>query len=207
MEWITVPEKGFTLREVRTLTNRNVNLSEELEKSVSAILEKVRDGGDAAIRELTKKFDGVELSDFRVTEEEMQEALAQVTPEFLEVLKEAKANIETFHKEQVRKSWTKNFRDGVELGEQFLPIQRVGVYVPGGRAAYPSTVLMDTVPALVAGCPSVAMTTPPGKDGKVNPNILAAAYVAGVKEIYKVGGAQGIAMPTARSLSSRSSRS
>lgn len=194
MEWITVPEKGFTLREVRTLTNRNVNLSEDLEKSVSAILEKVRDGGDAAIRELTKKFDGVELSDFRVTEEEMQEALAQVTPEFLEVLKEAKANIETFHKEQVRKSWTKNFRDGVELGEQFLPIQRVGVYVPGGRAAYPSTVLMDTVPALVAGCPSVAMTTPPGKDGKVNPNILAAAYVAGVKEIYKVGGAQGIAM-------------
>jgi histidinol dehydrogenase len=131
MEWITVPEKGFTLREVRTLTNRNVNLSEELEKSVSAILKKVRDGGDAAIRELTKKFDGVELSDFRVTEEEMQEALAQVTPEFLEVLKEAKANIETFHKEQVRKSWTKNFRDGVELGEQFLPIQRVGVYVPG----------------------------------------------------------------------------
>ena len=116
MEWITVPEKGFTLREVRTLTNRNVNLSEDLEKSVSAILEKVRDGGDAAIRELTKKFDGVELSDFRVTEEEMQEALAQVTPEFLEVLKEAKANIETFHKEQVRKSWTKNFRDGVELG-------------------------------------------------------------------------------------------
>ncbi|MBD8953778.1 MAG: histidinol dehydrogenase [Dialister sp.] len=194
MEWITVPEKGFTLREVRTLTNRNVNLSEELEKSVSAILEKVRDGGDDAIRELTKKFDGVELSDFRVTEEEMQEALAQMTPEFLEVLKEAKANIETFHKEQVRKSWTKNFRDGVELGEQFLPIQRVGVYVPGGRAAYPSTVLMDTVPALVAGCPSVAMTTPPGKDGKVNPNILAAAYVAGVKEIYKVGGAQGIAM-------------
>ena len=87
MEWITVPEKGFTLREVRTLTNRNVNLSEELEKSVSAILEKVRDGGDDAIRELTKKFDGVELTDLRVTEEEMQEALAQVTPEFLEVLK------------------------------------------------------------------------------------------------------------------------
>lgn len=121
MEWITVPEKGFTLREVRTLTNRNVNLSEDLEKSVSAILEKVRDGGDAAIRELTKKFDGVELSDFRVTEEEMQEALAQVTPEFLEVLKEAKANIETFHKEQVRKSWTKNFREGWSSGNSSFP--------------------------------------------------------------------------------------
>ena len=194
MNWITVPENGLSLREVRTLTNRNVNLSEDLEKSVAAILEQVRNGGDEAVRALTKKFDGVELDSFRVTEEEIQEALTQVTPEFLDVLKEAKANIETFHKEQVRKSWTKQFRDGVELGEQFLPIQRVGVYVPGGRAAYPSTVLMDTVPAMVAGCPSVAMATPPGKDGKVNPNILAAAYVAGVKEIYKVGGAQGIAM-------------
>ena len=194
MNWITVPENGLSLREVRTLTNRNVNLSEDLEKSVSAILEQVRNGGDEAVRALTKKFDGVELDSFRVTEEEIQEALTKVTPEFLDVLKEAKANIETFHKEQVRKSWTKQFRDGVELGEQFLPIQRVGVYVPGGRAAYPSTVLMDTVPAMVAGCPSVAMATPPGKDGKVNPNILAAAYVAGVKEIYKVGGAQGIAM-------------
>lgn len=194
MEWITVPEKGLSLREVRTMTNRNVNLSEDLEKTVSAILEKVRTGGDEAIRELTLKFDKVELKDFRVTEEEIEEALTEVGPEFIEVLKEAKGNIEAFHKEQVRKSWTKEFRDGVVLGEQFLPIQRVGVYVPGGRAAYPSTVLMDTVPAVVAGCPSVAMATPPGKDGKVNPNILAAAYVAGVREIYKVGGAQGIAM-------------
>ena len=194
MKWINAVEKNLTLREVRQLTNRNVNLSKDVEEAVAGIIRQVREGGDEAIRELTRKFDKVELDSFRVTEEEIQEAVNQVSPEFLNVLREAKENIETFHREQVRKSWIKEFRPGVRLGEQFVPIERVGVYVPGGRAAYPSTVLMDTVPAMVAGCPSVAMTTPPGPDGKVNPNILAAAYVAGVKEIYKVGGAQGIAM-------------
>lgn len=194
MEWINVPEEGLSLREVRRLTNRNVNLSADVEKAVSAILDEVREGGDAAVRALTKKFDGVELESLRVTEEEIEEAVAAVGEEFMAVLREAKDNIEMFHKEQLRESWVKEFRPGVRLGEQYEAIQRVGVYVPGGRAAYPSTVLMDTVPAVVAGCPSIAMTTPPGKDGKVNPNILAAAYVAGVKEIYKVGGAQGIAM-------------
>lgn len=137
MEWITVPEKGLTLREVRTMTNRNVNLSDDVEKAVSAILQQVKDGGDEAVRALTKKFDGVKLSDFRVTEEEIEEAVKEVGPEFLAVLKEAKENIEAFHKEQVRKSWSKEFRDGVELGERFLPIQRVGVYVPGGRRRTP----------------------------------------------------------------------
>lgn len=194
MEWITVPEKGLTLREVRKMTNRSVNLSQDVQNAVAAILDQVREGGDEAIRALTKKFDGVDLVDFRVSEKEIQEALDTVDPEFLAVLKEAKANIEQYHREQIQESWVKEFRDGVRLGAQVEPIQRVGIYVPGGRAAYPSTVLMDTVPAVVAGCPSIAMTTPPGKDGKVNPNILAAAAVAGVKEIYKVGGAQGIAM-------------
>lgn len=194
MEWINVPASGLSLREVRRLTNRNVNLSADVERAVSDILETVREGGDAAIRELTEKFDGVRLDDFRVSEEEIAEAVASVGEDFLAVLREAKENIEMYHREQVRESWVKEFRPGVRLGEQYEAIQRVGVYVPGGRAAYPSTVLMDTVPAVVAGCPSIAMTTPPGKDGKVNPNILAAAYVAGVKEIYKVGGAQGIAM-------------
>lgn len=194
MEWITVPEEGLTLREVRRMTNRAVNLSSDVERAAAAILEDVRQNGDEAVRRLTKQFDGADLADFRVSEEEIEEAAAGVGEDFLAVLREAKDNIETYHREQVRKSWIKEFRPGVRLGEQYEPIQRVGVYVPGGRAAYPSTVLMDTVPAVVAGCPSIAMTTPPGKDGKVNPNILAAAYVAGVKEIYKVGGAQGIAM-------------
>ena len=121
MEWIEVPEKGLTLREVRTMTNRNVNLSDDLEKSVSAILAQVKEGGDEAIRALTKKFDGVDLTDFRVSESEIEEAVKAVGPEFLAILKEAKENIEAFHREQVRKSWSKTFRDGVELGERFLP--------------------------------------------------------------------------------------
>lgn len=194
MKWITVPEEGLSLRDVRRLTERSVNLSAEVEASVSAILKDVRENGDAAVRALTEKFDGVTLSDFRVTEEEIEEALTLIEPGMLDVLKEARDNIAAFHQEQKKESWIKEFRPGVRLGEQYEPIQRVGVYVPGGLAAYPSTVLMDTVPAFVAGCPSVVMTTPPGKDGEVNPNILAAAYVSGVKEIYKVGGAQGIAM-------------
>lgn len=194
MEWIQVPEKGLSLREIRRLTNRAVNLSADVEQAAAAILEDVRANGDEAVRRLTKKFDGADLQDFRVTEEEIDEAVASVGEDLMAVLREAKENIEAYHKEQVRKSWIREFRPGVRLGEQYEPIQRVGVYVPGGRAAYPSTVLMDTVPAVVAGCPSIAMATPPGRDGKVNPNILAAARVAGVKEIYKVGGAQAIAM-------------
>lgn len=194
MEWIQVPEEGLSLREIRRLTNRAVNLSADVEQAAAAILEDVRANGDEAVRRLTKKFDGADLQDFRVTEEEIDEAVASVGEDLMAVLREAKENIEAYHKEQVRKSWIREFRPGVRLGEQYEPIQRVGVYVPGGRAAYPSTVLMDTVPAVVAGCPSIAMTTPPGRDGKVNPNILAAARVAGVKEIYKVGGAQAIAM-------------
>lgn len=194
MEWIQVPEEGLSLREIRRLTNRAVNLSADVEQAAAAILEDVRANGDEAVRRLTKKFDGADLQDFRVTEEEIDEAVASVGEDLMAVLREAKENIEAYHKEQVRKSWIREFRPGVRLGEQYEPIQRVGVYVPGGRAAYPSTVLMDTVPAVVAGCPSIAMATPPGRDGKVNPNILAAAKVAGVKEIYKVGGAQAIAM-------------
>lgn len=184
----------MSLREIRRLTNRAVNLSADVEQAAAAILEDVRANGDEAVRRLTKKFDGADLQDFRVTEEEIDEAVASVGEDLMAVLREAKENIEAYHKEQVRKSWIREFRPGVRLGEQYEPIQRVGVYVPGGRAAYPSTVLMDTVPAVVAGCPSIAMATPPGRDGKVNPNILAAARVAGVKEIYKVGGAQAIAM-------------
>lgn len=194
MEWIQVPEEGLSLREIRRLTNRAVNLSADVEQAAAAILEDVRANGDEAVRRLTKKFDGADLQDFRVTEEEIDEAVASVGEDLMAVLREAKENIEAYHKEQVRKSWIREFRPGVRLGEQYEPIQRVGVYVPGGRAAYPSTVLMDTVPAVVAGCPSIAMATPTGRDGKVNPNILAAARVAGVKEIYKVGGAQAIAM-------------
>lgn len=193
MEWIEVPNKGLTLRDIRKITKRDQSESAAIRESVEAILQAVQDTGDAAVRELTEKFDGVRLDSFLVAPEEIDEATKKVGPEFMAVLQEAADNIRTYHQRQVQKNWMDTFRPGVRLGAKFTPIQRVGVYVPGGTAAYPSTVLMDTIPAHVAGVPSIAVFTPPAKDGSVNPYILAAAHVAGATEIYKVGGAQGIA--------------
>lgn len=193
MEWIEVPSEGLTLRDIRKITKRDQSESAAIRESVEAILQAVQDTGDAAVRELTEKFDGVRLDSFLVAPEEIDEATKKVGPEFMAVLQEAADNIRTYHQRQVQKTWMDTFRPGVRLGAKFTPIQRVGVYVPGGTAAYPSTVLMDTIPAHVAGVPSIAVFTPPAKDGSVNPYILAAAHVAGATEIYKVGGAQGIA--------------
>lgn len=193
MEWIDVPTDGLTLREIRRITKRDQSESADIRASVEAILQAVQDKGDAAVRELTEKFDGVHLDSFLVTKEEIEAATKKVGPEFMAILEEAADNIRTYHQRQVEKTWMDTFRPGVRLGAKFTPIQRVGVYVPGGTAAYPSTVLMDTIPAHVAGVPSIAVFTPPAKDGSVNPYILAAAHVAGATEIYKVGGAQGIA--------------
>ncbi len=193
MEWIEVPSEGLTLRDIRKITKRDQSESAAIRESVEAILQAVQDTGDAAVRELTEKFDGVRLDNFLVAPEEIDEATKKVGPEFMAVLQEAADNIRTYHQRQVQKTWMDTFRPGVRLGAKFTPIQRVGVYVPGGTAAYPSTVLMDTIPAHVAGVPSIAVFTPPAKDGSVNPYILAAAHVAGATEIYKVGGAQGIA--------------
>ncbi len=193
MEWIEVPDDGLTLRDIRKITKRDQSESAAIRESVEAILQAVQDQGDAAVRELTEKFDGVRLDSFLVAPEEIDEATKKVGPEFMAVLQEAADNIRTYHQRQVQQTWMDTFRPGVRLGAKFTPIQRVGVYVPGGTAAYPSTVLMDTIPAHVAGVPSIAVFTPPAKDGSVNPYILAAAHVAGATEIYKVGGAQGIA--------------
>ena len=193
MEWIEVPNKGLTLRDIRKITKRDQSESAAIRESVEAILQAVQDTGDAAVRELTEKFDGVRLDSFLVAPEEIDEATKKVGPEFMAVLQEAADNIRTYHQRQVQTTWMDTFRPGVRLGAKFTPIKRVGVYVPGGTAAYPSTVLMDTIPAHVAGVPSIAVFTPPAKDGSVNPYILAAAHVAGATEIYKVGGAQGIA--------------
>ena len=193
MEWIEVPNKGLTLRDIRKITKRDQSESAAIRESVEAILQAVQDTGDAAVRELTEKFDGVRLDSFLVAPEEIDEATKKVGPEFMAVLQEAADNIRTYHQRQVQTTWMDTFRPGVRLGAKFTPIQRVGVYVPGGTAAYPSTVLLDTIPAHVAGVPSIAVFTPPAKDGSVNPYILAAAHVAGATEIYKVGGAQGIA--------------
>lgn len=160
---------------------------------VSEIIRDVRRRGDEALLEYTQKFDKASLTSLQVTEEEFQQALDSVEPEFLSVLKHAAANITKFHSRQKRNSFILNDRDGVILGQKIIPIQRAGLYVPGGTAAYPSTVLMDALPAKIAGVEEVVMVTPPNAQGKVNPIILAAAWIAGVDRIYKVGGAQAIA--------------
>ncbi|MBO4954242.1 MAG: histidinol dehydrogenase, partial [Clostridia bacterium] len=147
---------------------------------VSDIIATVRREGDAALKAYAKKFDGAELKSLLVTPEELDEAVASVSPKFIEILKTAAENIRRFHERQVRTSFILNDRDGIVTGQKVIPMDRVGLYVPGGTAAYPSTVLMDAIPAKIAGCPELVMTTPPNKEGKINPVILAAAKIAGV---------------------------
>ena len=161
--------------------------------AVADIIAGVRKGGDSALLAYTEKFDGVKLSSLRVTPEEIEEAKASVEPEFLEVLARAARNIRRFHERQVRNSFILNDEDGIVIGQKVIPLDRAGLYVPGGTAAYPSTVLMDAIPAKIAGVREIVMVTPPGKDGCVNPAILAAAAEAGVDCIFKVGGAQAVA--------------
>ena len=165
----------------------------DVEAVVSSIIANVRENGDRALSEYCEKFDGVKLDSFAVSKQEIDEAVASVEPEFLEVLRKAAANITKFHACQVRNGFIINDENGIVMGQKIIPVDRAGLYVPGGTAAYPSTVLMDAIPAKVAGVKEIVMTTPPSKDGKVNPAILAAAYVAGVDRIFKVGGAQAIA--------------
>ena len=164
-----------------------------VEAPVAAILADVKKRGDEAVLEYTRRFDRCELDSLAVTAEEIEEAFTLVEPEILEVINRAAANIREFHAAQVRQSLVLTPRSGVVLGQRITPIERVGLYVPGGTAAYPSTVLMDAIPAKIAGCDKIVMATPPGADGKINPAILAAAKIAGVTDIYKMGGAQAVA--------------
>ncbi|MBQ8525607.1 MAG: histidinol dehydrogenase [Clostridia bacterium] len=165
----------------------------DVEQIVADIIADVRENGDAALYKYCEKFDGAHLDSLQVTAEEISEAMEQVEPRFIEVLKKAAANIRKFHQKQVRSSFIINDENGIVTGQKVIPVDRAGLYVPGGTAAYPSTVLMDSIPAKIAGCPQVVMVTPPGRDGKVNPVILAAAHIAGVDKIFKLGGAQAIA--------------
>ena len=169
------------------------NISSNVEGAVSEIIANVIKNGDRALFEYSEKFDKASLSSLLVTEEEIDEAFSAVDPEFVEIIKEAAENIREFHKRQVRGSFIINEKDGVVIGQKVMPIEKVGLYVPGGTAAYPSTVLMDSIPAKIAGCREIVMVTPPTKEGKVNPVILAAAKIAGVDKIFKVGGAQAVA--------------
>ncbi len=187
---------------IRILSCREVARSEIFARSapktdvtgtVSEIIRNVRERGDAALFEYCEKFDGAQLASLAVTENEIKEALDSADPEFLDVLRRAAENITAFHSRQVRNSFILNEKCGVVVGQKIIPVDRAGLYVPGGTAAYPSTVLMDAIPARIAGCREVVIVTPPGRDGKVDPAILAAAAAAGVDRIFKVGGAQAIA--------------
>lgn len=160
---------------------------------VTDIIENVKANGDKALYEYCEKFDKATLTSLEVTEEEIEEAFNAVDLEFLRILRTAEQNIRGFHEKQVRNSFIINEKNGVVTGQKITPIEKVGLYVPGGTAAYPSTVLMDSVPAKIAGCKEISIVTPPSKDGKINPVILAAAKIAGVDRIFKVGGAQAVA--------------
>lgn len=177
------------------LLKRSPNNYTEYEDKVAGILANVKEKGDEALFAYTLEYDRFRLTpeNIRVTEEEIREAYARMDPELVEVMKRSAANIRAFHEKQLRNSWFDTREDGSILGMRITPIGRVGVYVPGGKAAYPSSVLMNVIPARVAGVPDILMTTPPDADGKVNPGTLVAADIAGVNAIYKAGGAQAIA--------------
>ena len=164
-----------------------------VEEIVAEIIDNVRNNGDKALFEYCEKFDKAKLTSLLVSEEEIAEAMELVDDKFIEILEKAAKNIRKFHEKQVRTSFIINDEEGIVTGQKVIPVDRAGLYVPGGTAAYPSTVLMDSIPAVIAGCREVVMVTPPGADSKVNPVILAAAKIAGVTKIFKLGGAQAIA--------------
>ncbi len=167
--------------------------SADVSAPVSEIIADVRKRGDTAVLEYCRKFDGVDLKALEVTAEEIDEAVSLVEDEFIRIMNLAASNIREFHSRQVREGFSIERKNGAVMGQKVIPLEKVGIYVPGGTAAYPSSVLMNCIPAKLAGCGEVFMATPPGKDGKINPNILVAAKVAGVDRIFKMGGAQAVA--------------
>ena len=171
---------------------RQIEDTSKIEETVTEIINNVRKNGDDALRFYADKFDGGAPESLEVTKEEIDAAMAEVSPEFIEILKKAKANIEDFHKRQVRQSFVISEKEGVVTGQKIIPVEKAGLYVPGGTAAYPSSVLMNSVPAKLAGVKEIVITTP-AKAGKINPVILAAAKIGGVDRIFKTGGAQAIA--------------
>ncbi len=177
------------------LLKRDPNNYGSYEDTVKAIVNDVKERGDAAVSEYTRRFDGADInaSNIRVTDVEIKEALSLVEPQLLTVMKRAMKNIREYHEKQKQYSWFDSKPDGTILGQKVTPLASVGVYVPGGKAAYPSSVLMNIIPAEVAGVSRIVMVTPPGKDGKVNPVTLIAAHLAGATEVYKAGGAQAVA--------------
>jgi histidinol dehydrogenase len=177
----------------KELLTRKAVKTQDVTPAVQEIIDNVKANGDKALLSYTEKFDGVALGAIRVTEAEIEAAVKKVDPKLLAVIKQSRDNIQEFHELQVQRGFVTTTADGRVMGQRVIPLEKVGVYVPGGTAAYPSTVLMDVVPAKIAGVKQIVMVTPPDKSGALNPVILAAAKIAGVTEIYQVGGAQAVA--------------
>ncbi len=192
METLSI-KKGFEDEIFKVLKNRTEDDLIEIDESVKRIIARVRSEGDPALFDMTKEFDKVALGSLRVSEGDIKEAMEVVEDELLESLRLAAENIRTFHEKQVEKSWQYEKEDQVLLGQIITPLESVGIYVPGGKASYPSTVLMNAIPAKIANVARIVMVTPPDRQGKINPYVLAAAKIAGVDEIYKIGGAQAVA--------------
>lgn len=171
----------------------DLNYVRRIDEVVLDVITNVREDGDRALKLYSEQFDGVKLNELTVSEREFQEAETLVSEEFHEAIQKAYENIRAFHEAQIEKSWFFHKEDGIMLGQQVTPMNRVGIYIPGGKAAYPSTVLMNAIPATLANVGDIAITTPPQEDGTVNPHVLVAARLAGVERIYKLGGAQAIA--------------
>lgn len=178
---------------IEYLESRTTSISSDILLKVTDIIEDVRKNKDEALKRYTKQFDGIDIEDFLVSDQEIEEAIQKCDANFMEAMKQAKENIEFFHNAQKQNSYLLQKEMGIYLGQRVLPLEKVGLYVPGGRAQYPSSVLMNAIPAHVAGVKKIVMVTPPDKNGGIHPNIAYAAKLAGIDAIYKVGGAQAIA--------------
>lgn len=183
-------EAGERLKKIKS---RNLTLNADLIDKVTSIVDAVRVEGDAALIRFTREFDGVQLTKIRVSKEEIEKARDNISEGIIDIISEAAANVRRFHEKQRTNSWTVHGEDGTVLGQRVIPLERVGLYVPGGTAAYPSTVIMNAVPAQVAGVKEIHVITPPNRDGEVNRIVLATCSLLGIENVYSVGGAQGIA--------------
>ena len=175
------------------ILNRDIRAEENVSAAVDAVLAEVRQRGDAALKEYTRRFDGVELEDLRVTEEEIESAWASLDPDFIRTLEMAAENIRHFHERQVHKDFALTDKPGIVMGQRYTPIEKVGICVPSSPVAFPSTILMNVIPAKIAGVRDIVLVTPPDKNGQISPAALAAAKIAGATKIFKVGGAQAVA--------------